>query len=569
MRSLQSVARLTCLLAALLLPGAATADFVLQNTAANRARGVAGCTQTSSGIVCPGAPGGGGGGFGGAAGVNMMMGLMNNFMAGVERGIQEAQARRAAYARQLNGQGIQLYNEGNYQGAFGAFSQALQNAPGDATIRANLNEARQALAREQEERERQHSAEMEASRQRVAGMIGDLQESFGGDSSSTLSAGTPDMDFAQPQGTSFFGLGGGKPAAPPPPSKPGDLAFVQSSDELFGKGGKGSAPPDILGKGSDVPAFKLPPKRAEGELAFIPPDKDAPPPVSRKAMILLDALEDGNGDWEASRALLEAQRKANPKDRDVLAAIKDFNAAYQSAMEDARKAKALPTVDPRGLKDAVAKATPPPPAPAKKESPPTSFDPGGWFPDGPPKPMAPRTAAGDTKPEVKEAQDLANEAFVRYGKGDYEGAMQDIVKAINLTPDDKWLTEAAKYVKSSSIIGKGEVPLRPVTDLERAHARRFAALGAKEMSDGDYDKAFGHFISAGDLDPNNRDYDRAHGQALLGHILKGRQSLTGRPYEASGSTLFDPHESDSAGLLESVAAPVPSLSQQLKSLIEK
>lgn len=569
MRSFQPVARLACLLAALLLPGAATADFVLQNTAANRARGVAGCTQTSSGIVCPGAPGGGGGGIGGAAGVNMMMGLMNSFMAGVERGIQEAQARRAAYARQLNGQGVQLYNEGNYQGAFSAFSQALQYSPGDANIRGNLNEARQALARQQEEAERQRRAEMEASRQRVAGMIGDLQESFG-DRSSTLSAGTPDMDFAQPQGTSFFGLGGGKPAAPPPPAKPGEMAFVQSSDELFGKGSKGSAPPDILGKGSDVPAFKLPPKRAEGELAFIPPDKDAPPPVNRKAMILLDALEDGNGDWEASRALLEAQRKANPKDKDVLAAIKDFNAAYKSAMADARKAKSLPTVDPRDLKDAVAKATAPPPPPPKKESPPTSFDPGGWFPEGLPKPMVPRAAAPDAKPALKEAQDLANEAFVRYGKGDYEGAMQDLVKAIDLTPDDKWLTEAAEHVKFTSRTDTFPLPPRPVSELEKAHARRFAALGAKEMSDGDYDKAFQHFIDATNLDPNNLDYHRANSHALLGHILKGRQALTGRQYQPSGiPSDFEAREEDSAGLLESIAAPPPTLGQRIRSVLGK
>lgn len=128
---------------AILLPGLAWGDYVLPNTAANRARGVAGCTQTASGISR--APSGGGGGGYSYGGVNMMMGLMNSFMQGVERGIQ-------------------LYNDGNYQGAFNAFNQALQYSPGDSNIRGNLNQAREALNRQREEAEQRDRAQMEAAR---------------------------------------------------------------------------------------------------------------------------------------------------------------------------------------------------------------------------------------------------------------------------------------------------------------------------------------------------------------------------------------------------------------------
>ena len=65
----------------------------LPDTAANRARGVVGCTQSSSGITCPGGSGGGGGGLSPSnqLQLNMMQGVMRGMANEFERQRQEQQ----------------------------------------------------------------------------------------------------------------------------------------------------------------------------------------------------------------------------------------------------------------------------------------------------------------------------------------------------------------------------------------------------------------------------------------------------------------------------------------------
>jgi len=82
----------------------AFADSILPDTAANRSRGVVGCTQTSSGITCPG--GGGGGSSDGSDMQQMQMDMMNQFMngvmGGIQQGLQEQNRRARGEKRRLN-----------------------------------------------------------------------------------------------------------------------------------------------------------------------------------------------------------------------------------------------------------------------------------------------------------------------------------------------------------------------------------------------------------------------------------------------------------------------------------
>lgn len=77
----------------------------LPDTAANRARGVVGCTQTSSGITCPNRGGrSGSSGYGGLSPsdqmmLNTMQGLINNFQSGYKRGL-EIRRQRAIQQQQ-------------------------------------------------------------------------------------------------------------------------------------------------------------------------------------------------------------------------------------------------------------------------------------------------------------------------------------------------------------------------------------------------------------------------------------------------------------------------------------
>lgn len=260
---------------------------ILPDTPANRRRGVVGCRQTSSGITCPGAPGGGGGGtYGGYNAFNLGMSLMDSFMKGVERGMEQAHQQRLAYARTMNERGVAQFNGGDYYTALASFQAALQYAPGDATIIGNLRAAEQKVAALRAEAERRQREQLAAAKQRIAGMLGGLAGEFNQRNAELAAAA--DLSFVAPAGTSFFGLGGGPGATPV--LGPGGLQFVGPGESLFSRGTKYSAPVDLRDSASDqlaaAPIGKdvaPAPIESGGGLKFIAPDEKMVPATPKVA----------------------------------------------------------------------------------------------------------------------------------------------------------------------------------------------------------------------------------------------------------------------------------------------
>ena len=333
---------------------------VLPNTAANRRRGVAGCTQTRSGITCPG--GGGGGGGGGYSGYNantMMMGVMgnamNSFMQGYQRGL--AIRARKQKGNRLNDRGLQYERQKNWSSAASSYRQALQywNHP---TIVSNLRRVEDELSGAGDRRrkaERRRRAQLAAKRKSLQAMIGNLANSLG--QGGTLSS-TPDDDlgFVQPGGTAFFGAGGGSGGSVETKTSPDEngLSFMGPKDQYFSKGTKYSATTDLRDSASDQLAvtrdrqlsgkpveekggldFYQPSDKVKGAgQAGLAPGKPIPvkrQPTSRKAELLLDSLEYGGRDWQRSRDYLLKKLKDNPTDRDVRAALQNLNEAQMLA----------------------------------------------------------------------------------------------------------------------------------------------------------------------------------------------------------------------------------------------
>lgn len=310
---------------------------VLPDTAANRARGVVGCTQTTSGIDCSSKYKSGGGGgssayyqhqqFMNQMMMNTMQGLMNNFWAGYQRGMELRRQRQAAL--RLNDAGIAYGEKGNWRAAADHFQRALQYSD-DATIRKNLAWAEDELsgraeARRQAERQR---------RAHIAGMFDKLSERLNKSPGSFDGAGQPtgtaanELEFLTPKGTAFFGEGG----EAPPPVDPRDnqpdehgLAFMHPDGATGGY--RTERAPPAAQQGATVPTQVA----AVGNgLQFISPDtileapsadhQDAPPP-SPKAALLLDALAQAGGDWNKSKSYLLDLRHRYPNDPNVQAAI--------------------------------------------------------------------------------------------------------------------------------------------------------------------------------------------------------------------------------------------------------
>ncbi len=337
---------------------------VLPNTAANRARGVVGCRQTSSGITCPGGGGGGGSSYGGGYNANtMMLGIMgnamNSFMQGYQRGL--AIRRKKEQGNRYNDQGLAYERQKNWSMAAGAYRNALRYWQ-HPTIVSNLRRVEDELSGAAERRrkaERRRRAEWAAKQKRLKGMIGKLADRLtqGGTLGSLPDA---DMAFVGPGGTSFFGTGGAAEGElkNKTPSDENGLSFMDPKDEFFSKGTKYSATPDLRDTASDQLAvnkehaetgkatslgdgldFYQPNDQVKtaGQAGIAPgvplgvkPKKLGPAP-SRKAALLLDSLEHGGRDWEESRKYLKSFIKANPMDADARAALKDLNEAEASA----------------------------------------------------------------------------------------------------------------------------------------------------------------------------------------------------------------------------------------------
>lgn len=289
----------------------AWADFVLPNTSANARRGVAGCIQRSSGSIdCSGRYGGGSSGGSGSYGggynaFTMGMGLMNSFMTGVQRGIEEAHRRNMAMARALNDQGVAQYNRGDYTGALASFHQGLRYSPNSPTLIDNARKAQEHVNAMRAAAERQHRAQLDQAKQRISSMLGGLARDFDQKNAELAAAGN--LSFVAPEGTAFFGVGGRKPSGDEAQTADdgGGLRFFGPGESLFSRGGKDSAPVDLRDGASEQVAFKAeaPPAAASATaeasegLKFLGPDEGlqativppalpaAAPPAERETVV--------------------------------------------------------------------------------------------------------------------------------------------------------------------------------------------------------------------------------------------------------------------------------------------
>ncbi|WNJ99769.1 hypothetical protein L2D14_18155 [Thalassospiraceae bacterium LMO-JJ14] len=300
--------------------------------------------QSSSGITC----GNSGSRSGGASAyyqhqqfmnqmmANTMQGLMSNFWAGYQRGLELRRRRQAAL--NLNNAGIAYANKGNWTAAVSSFQNALGYSD-DPVIRKNLAWAEdersgRAEARRQAERERH---------QRINQIIGRLSDKLKAPATAPAATGAKnELDFLTPKGTAFFGQGG---EAPPPvdlrdqtPDENG-LAFIRP-------GGQDAAPaprpspgpePDPAPGASRTGDLQV--ANNEGELQFLSPDavigdvpaaapanaSAHPDAASPMAAMLLDALAFGGRDWDKSRGYLRGLQKRYPKDENISDAIDELD----------------------------------------------------------------------------------------------------------------------------------------------------------------------------------------------------------------------------------------------------
>ena len=253
----------------------------LPDTAANRRRGVVGCTQTSSGITCPGAPSApsarGYSYDGGMGAYNLGASLGNAMWQTMQAIERQAHQQRMEMARNLNDQGVALYNSGEYQSALAAFRNGLQYSPYSPTLLANIQETEKRLIEHRAEAERQSRAQMAAAKERITAMLGGLAEDVAQRNAELTAAGN--LSFVAPAGTSFFGTGGGPGSA----AASGDsgLAFVGPGESLFSRGTRYSAPVDLRDGASNQLASSQPIGAGSGArsleggggLKFVGPDE--------------------------------------------------------------------------------------------------------------------------------------------------------------------------------------------------------------------------------------------------------------------------------------------------------
>lgn len=535
------------LLATIAVADAAFAQ-VLPDTAANRRRGVVGCSQSGGAISCPGAPGGGGrrGGYAGPNGADLMMGMMGMALDVMAQMEQAERQQRGAYGQSLNQQGIASYEQGNYQAAANAFRQALSYLPGDANIQTNLQEAERLLTIERARAEQENRRKLDEARTRIGAMLGQLQVDFDGRPGGGVLANAG-MDFLAPAGTNLFGTGGGGRGGA------AGLDFIAPGDSRFSKGNRGSAAPDLRPPPS-VPVAGGP---AAGGLDFLPagqPVAKAIPPAPEPArprpavaaapakpvlkampatastgtprkppeVLLRDAMNASGGDWETARARLLDMTRRNPDNTEAKAALRQFEQLHA----DMRRA----VHDGDGRPAATNGTHRPPLAP-------------------------PRLVLDGEGPSAFEANRLANEAFYDAANGNLDRARRRLERASTLTPGDKPLGDALAEVdfalaaRAKRAETALEAPqLRWAPPEGQARARDEAALGRWALESGRYDAAAEAYAQAFVQDPSRRaDYANRYAAARIGGILHSGRAANPSVL-ARETPLFDPPEGDS-GLL--------------------
>ena len=240
---------------------------------------------------------------------------------------QEQQRWQAAL--DANQRGLDAYQRGEWEQAAAAFREALEYASGNAAIQTNLQNAEAQLAEAEAARQLQASR-LTATRESVEGILGRLTAGLETPSAST------DAVPLEGGALNFDGRSTAVVSSPPPPAPgapPTGGAFMDASvvDLRDAKTlvvdpakVKGEPPGGLEFMGAD----DLRDVHVLGPTAAAPSAAIAAPTPSRKVEILLDALDHGQGNWEASFQYLQAQLADAPDDPAVRGAFADALYAY-------------------------------------------------------------------------------------------------------------------------------------------------------------------------------------------------------------------------------------------------
>ncbi|MBT7291200.1 MAG: hypothetical protein HN838_01610 [Rhodospirillaceae bacterium] len=217
-----------------------------------------------------------------------------------------------------NNLAVEASARGDYATALRLYQEAALNDPGDDVIRQNLASTREILERQQQEAAWQR--QLDTAKQTIGGMLNNLADEWGASGSPGSSDASGDLDFADPgraETTSdgFDFIESGEQASPPAhnDSSVVDLTFIDPDEPMV------VDPRSVKGESA---VDTLPPVQAEQLRDAV--KSAAPTGDARKTEILLDALEVGNSDWNASLSYLAAARRKFPDDlavRDAMATL--------------------------------------------------------------------------------------------------------------------------------------------------------------------------------------------------------------------------------------------------------
>ena len=211
-----------------------------------------------------------------------------------------------------NEQAIQFGARGDYAAAVTLLEAAARNRPDDDVILSNLAAYRAAL--DQQRQEARWQQQLGTAKQVIGGMLNNLADAWGTANSSNSDAATDGMDFAAPDGAAVESGGlefvaPGEPVKTVPPANQDssvvDLTFMDPDAPMV-------VNPRTVKENEPTPSQIEQPVQTEqlkdaiksGELSG----------DVRKTEILLDALEIGATDWNASLSYLDQARQKYPDD---------------------------------------------------------------------------------------------------------------------------------------------------------------------------------------------------------------------------------------------------------------
>ena len=232
----------------------------------------------------------------------IIKGIGDAVRQGVQRALDDSRRRKQEarnYANQLNEAGLDFSRRGKYKEAAEQYRLALEYWPGEPTITENLRRAEQ-NAEESQRRAIEHEKWKQA-QQAIGGMLDDLASQWGATGSSDQPI---DMDFA------------GSQAIPSDDS----LEFVASKEPLFSKGTKESAPVDLtFDEGTRLPVVD--PRVVKGEMTAEEARTARQNALKAQSSIMLGALMTGQGDYDKALSYLREAQKLRPDDLGIKKAI--------------------------------------------------------------------------------------------------------------------------------------------------------------------------------------------------------------------------------------------------------